>query len=533
MGRSGNKGAGVSPGARLYSLLGRRPELTGGDLSVPFEQLSTATRADWDRIAAALLAHDSSAPDAPVDLPRPAVVGAEAVEAPLAEGRGGADEWMAGVRALLEGDDTAFRAQSVATHLSILRRLVGIGQPWLAFDFANRCAQSFGDHAGFQYYRALALSRAGNTRMARQIIIQILDQVSDFPPQQDPYRRDALALSGKLAKQRLLKSARALGPNDLDEAIQGYRAAWEVDLDPFPGINLATLLFLAGQDAEAREIAGQLRQDSQLARAVEDLADYWAPATVGEALLITGEFKEAERYYRLAVQRAAGHTADIVSMRDNVELIGRCQAVPREILDLFALGPVLVFAGHRVDPPDTPPERRRFPSEPKLEKTVAVSLGAALERIAPVAVYCGGASGSDLLLAEQAIERGIEVNLVLPFEVESFCEISVDYGDPDFVHWRQRFDQVVARAILHQESDERYVGDDQVFVFGTEFLQGLTILRARSLNVAPKGLVLIDEASHHGIGGTHWFAEKWEEVSGIPVEKIDLAQLRTGLEKGR
>ena len=40
---------------------------------------------------------------------------------------------------------------------------------------------------------------------------------------------------------------------------------------------------------------------------------------------------------------------------------------------------------------------------------------------------------------------------------------------------------------------KRTLGDDHLFVFGTEYLLGLTVLRARSLRVQPTGLVLLDE----------------------------------------
>jgi hypothetical protein len=222
--------------------------------------------------------------------------------------------------------------------------------------------------------------------------------------------------------------------------------------------------------------------------------------------------------------------ADIASMRDNLELLGRCRSIPDPIWKLFQLGPVLVFAGHRIDPPDTPRHRRRFPPCSALEEAVARTLGEALDRIAPLAAYCGGASGADLLLAEQAIDRGIEVNIVLPLNVESFYEVSIDYGDSRYSHWRNRFDRVLERSVLHQESDENYAGDDRLFVFGTEYLQGLSILRARTLRIDPIALVLVDQASHHDVGGTRWFAETWREATGQTPREIDLAGIRDEVE---
>lgn len=103
----------------------------------------------------------------------------------------------------------------------------------------------------------------------------------------------------------------------------------------------------------------------------------------------------------------------------------------------------LVLSGHIMDAPErTTP---RFPAEH--EAAVRARIATALDKLeagpADVA-YTQGAAGADLMLAEAALERGVRLQLRLPFPPHEFVRRSIlpaTHG----VQWRARFAAVLAR----------------------------------------------------------------------------------------
>lgn len=112
---------------------------------------------------------------------------------------------------------------------------------------------------------------------------------------------------------------------------------------------------------------------------------------------------------------------------------------------------VLLFSGHMIDAADR--DTRRFP--PDREPVARDAIDAELDRLdaAPGDLaICGGACGGDLLFAESALRRGVDLDLYLPFDVPVFVERSVAFAGAE---WVDRFDAVRARSRLHVMGDRR------------------------------------------------------------------------------
>src|SRR5256885_7555108 len=80
---------------------------------------------------------------------------------------------------------------------------------------------------------------------------------------------------------------------------------------------------------------------------------------------------------------------------------------------------VVIFSGHRVDPPGRMPER--FPA--RLEAAAAACIGEALDRLdagASDAALTQGAAGGDVLFAEACVRRGVPVQLMQPVPEAAF-----------------------------------------------------------------------------------------------------------------
>ena len=85
---------------------------------------------------------------------------------------------------------------------------------------------------------------------------------------------------------------------------------------------------------------------------------------------------------------------------------------------------VLLFSGHLVDAPDRP--QPRFPAA--MVPAAAAAIGRVLDDLGagpPDLALTQGAAGGDLLFAEACVERGLQVQLLLPLAEPEFVEQSI------------------------------------------------------------------------------------------------------------
>lgn len=104
---------------------------------------------------------------------------------------------------------------------------------------------------------------------------------------------------------------------------------------------------------------------------------------------------------------------------------------------------VLLFTGHMVDAPDRPtprfPASKRGAAEQAIER-VLDTLGAGPDDIA----LTQGAAGGDLLFGHSCLERGVQLQLLLPLAEPQFIEASV-LPSADGSAWAQAFAHVKSR----------------------------------------------------------------------------------------
>jgi tetratricopeptide repeat protein/adenylate/guanylate cyclase family protein len=328
---------------------------------------------------------------------------------------------------------------------------------------------------------------------------------------------EILSLRGRLFKDAFERaagdaSAAGLARRARDEYLRAYAIA----RDPYPGINAATLSTLLGERSDmerlAREVVASVEQKGVP-------SSTWDLATLGEALLLTGEFAGAAAQYA-AAYRAAGASAGLVAaMRRQLLLLAR--AVPRasNILHMLPAPDVVAFAGHMIDAPDRRPPR--FP--PSLVAAVASAIRRQVARLHAPIVYTSAASGADLLLIEAALDRGAEVNVVLPFDKTDFVRTSVAPAGDD---WVRRFDDALARATrVVMATEEGHLGDDVLFEHAALLVEGFAMLRAQQLASVPTLVCVLDAGDAARVGGTRASVERWTRNVGTPTV-IDLRRIR-------
>ena len=103
---------------------------------------------------------------------------------------------------------------------------------------------------------------------------------------------------------------------------------------------------------------------------------------------------------------------------------------------------IFLFSGHMVDAADR--SEPRFP--PDKEPLAAAAIGALLDQLGAGAedvAISSAACGGDLLFAEACLQRGVRVEIYLPFAEEEFLQESVNFAGE---HWRQKFFSVKERV---------------------------------------------------------------------------------------
>ena len=174
---------------------------------------------------------------------------------------------------------------------------------------------------------------------------------------------------------------------------------------------------------------------------------------------------------------------------------------------------VLAAAGHMIDKPHATPSR--FP--PSAERRVVAAIRAHLDRWQigdGDLVLSQGACGADLIVAEEAIGRGAEVELLLAAPVEQFIESSVALPGTS---WADRFHAVLGRSrvlIQAEEIGPPAAGDNR-------YRRNNCWALDRASDAGGDVLVLVvDSGQTPREGGSADFAQQATE-RGLAVTRID------------
>ncbi len=405
------------------------------------------------------------------------------------------------------------------------RLLLKQGHPTLALEVAARSLDEvYPDDHELLYCRAFALARCGNPTKARLFAEGLLKL--ELSP---AMRTEALSLAGRIRKDLAARTADpAVRVRRLREAYEYYRQAYELSDDTFPGINAATLALLAGERDLSRTLAARVRDQAQeQLEKPNGQRDAWGLATLGEACLLLDDQTAAKGRYGQAVRlsREAHADGDIESMHRQLRLLSPHLPIDRDLLALFRIGPVVVFAGHSLDRPGDPP---RFPADPALEALVRKAIRNELEALETTIGYYSPACGSDILFGELMHDRTAETHMVLPFAEEDFIPDRLTYGLDEFIPWQQRYEELrgFLRVTRHFATAEPFLDDHVLYDFAGSFIQGLALIRAAQIGTSAIALVVQDPAVRPTPSGVATFVESWKRT-GQELRVINLAELRS------
>lgn len=284
----------------------------------------------------------------------------------------------------------------------------------------------------------------------------------------------ALAVKGRLLKDRALHAEGEGRRRLYAEAAQAYRRAAELGDATYPLINAATLSLLGSDEAASRALATEVLE--RIDRNPEEPeTPYYRAATRAEALLLLGSEDEARSALAEAIALAPSAWEDHASTLRQFAIILASQGRDPAWLDAHRPPRSLHFGGHMA-----------FCAQPgptSLSQEVAAILEA--ERVG--FGYGALAAGADIIVAEALIDRGAALHVVLPGGVEEFASVSVD---PHGTEWRRRFDSVLAAAeTVRTVEPTQSPPDEARIALADEIAMGTALINARLL--ASEGVQLL------------------------------------------
>ena len=194
----------------------------------------------------------------------------------------------------------------------------------------------------------LALARAGATEEAARRFERYGLQATD--------EEDIAALGARIAKDIALEASPTGRRTETVRALDLYRAIHARTGGYYAAINAATLSLVAGEPAQARELARAALD----ALRRSDERSYYAAATEGEAQLLLGDEPAAREALARAATMHGGDYSSLATTRRQLRLVCALTGADPEIIGILAGPGVAHFCGHRIAAAGMP---GRFPAE--------------------------------------------------------------------------------------------------------------------------------------------------------------------------
>ena len=388
---------------------------------------------------------------------------------------------------------------SLDRYYELAAQAVRRGDMFGLFDCAREGLATEPDDERLRYLQTLALARLGEPPAAlalyeRNRVGEIADEAS-------------IELKGRILKDMAVRASGSEQKSLFEEASRAYQAANTLNDSYLSAINVATTAFLAGDDSTAYDWASAVAARPEIAMP----GDYATAVIAAESLLLRGQIDKASARLELACQLSGASLGERASTMRQLGLIADrlmlSEAGRDNLLKSIQPPPVLHYCGHM------------FAAGWDVEPDLAVAISAALDETGAMVAYGSLACGGDILVAEALLERGGEVNVILPFDEEDFIAASVAPGGSS---WVSRFHAVRAQAASFSLSTQMpFIGDDNQFAYGSRLAMGLARLRSKVMQTKALQLALSDNLNPSGGAGTSIDLANWARQGGerriIPV----------------
>ncbi len=381
--------------------------------------------------------------------------------------------------------------------VQVAQRALAAGELLAAFDAADKGLGSTNPSMHLRYLQILSLARMGDLDRAQRLYdAHLAGTTSDI---------DILALGARLMKDRAWQARDEERIRLVRAASVAYAAIYDRTGDVYPGINAASLAYLAGEHDVAVHLAASVADAVTRRRS----SSYYDAVTFAEAQLLLGCETEA-----LATVETALASPDIDS--------GARSTTCRQFVKLTEAGlpgaalvkklrppPVLTYCGHM------------FTTGPDEADVLLPAVRKALAKIGPHYAYGALACGADILIAEALLARGSDLHVVLPFRIEDFIRTSVAIGGGTWVARFHRCLEQAQEVVIASEASA--MSDDRQLEYGSMLSMGYARLRADHLCTSAIQLAVWDGRPSAGPAGTGSDVDRWRrhgsETAIVPIDR--------------
>jgi len=449
-----------------------------------------------------------------------------------------------------------------------IRFLINEGQFFYAYDVSVKALKKYPDNPILILLGALALINSGALTKARGLLEPIQEQLetSDlkayklFNLFQQCVKRSTKKSTAK-SKDLVIGSEEIVLFSEFARTVQSftvnqtkskdiktlkvaaevYYKMWEGEQDPnylqlsknlslecfnlensvFDGIRAALLSWISNEQTTASQLARQVLDLCLNEPVDDDLSQFYF--TYALAQLLLSENQQALLSCQKAMKYLSAKHVQVVNMRKMLNLLAEHGlSYPQEILDILKAPVIVIFAGQPVDPNDS--KEVFFP--PHIEHQVSNAISNKLDQINAEIGYCSAACGSDLIFIEAMLDRGAEVNIILPFAEEDFINARVRYAGSK---WERRFKNALKLASsVTWSTKDPYLDDDELIRYNNLLIEGGARLRAESLFTIPQLMVVMDYLAPALAGSAADFMDQWADIGSLHM--IDLDELRETIE---
>jgi len=364
------------------------------------------------------------------------------------------------------------------------------------YDLAQAALRLSPNDEFLQYCSIQALSRCNAKQRALDFFYFYMLNLSN-----DEYVR---ALEPRILKdlafQSLDKEQPFLGldKEKFNTAAVTYLRAFKKTGGHYSAINAATLYLLSGERQQAVELA---KSAIEIARKDHD-SPYFPLVTQAEACLILNRLDEARRFIAEAARHNEKNLLTRARNHRQLKLICIYLGIDPEILDPLLPETVIHYCGHIFN--------QQRPLSENAEREIINRIESVISSRHCAVAYGSLAAGADIMFAEAILKQGGELNVWLPFGMESFCEELVrPYGEG----WVQRFHDCIKKAnTVSCATESDFLGESSLFNFCSDVAMGMAIMRTNSLNAKLMQVAVWDQVESSQRSGTYTNIAKWREL---------------------
>ena len=377
-----------------------------------------------------------------------------------------------------EGFNIGFRNE---TYRAAGKALLSLGQFELALEQFEKALELAPNDLESRRQKGLLLGRLKRNADAKEWLEKV---VEDHPDDAESWallgrvkKDDWISrwrIDGKSMEQKRLDAMADEGV--LREAIDAYVTGFQKDpAHYYSGINAVTLWHLLRHlsaenpdSIDSEGIAGGVRWAARTASKRKP-KEYWPRVTLAELEVLTNDKGAVQSAYKNAVAVVDNDWFSLHSSREQLLLLkdlefrpdevnAAVQVVERELNRIaepkkkWSPKQVFIFSGHMIDAPNR--KEPRFPADK--EQIAAAAIAAKLDELKAGhgdLAFCGGACGGDMLFAEACLERGVRLDVRLPFDEPTFLQNSVAFAGDSWVdrYYKMKSDEKTRIYVMPDE----------------------------------------------------------------------------------